>query len=1131
MGKALAIIGFRNRGPWTPGMELRENDRCQIGKSWVIAKEDHVAGESFAEDADKWYYLVDARGLDDLDDKLAALTRQTAEAEAATLAAKQATSESREQTQAAIDATGIFTEIMSTFDHDTYLYAITDVNGLVVWGIKRDGSVYQPKGIPEETRKWLESLHTLEEIDSVNYLYAISDSKGNVLWGIKPDGSIYQPRGVPEEVEKLLSQFEGMHPIESDDYAFAIVDANDHVMFAIDHKGATVVNALKGVCSVERFDSAEFMYAVTDSEGNLLYGIRKDGRFYVSKFELPRDLAEQIAQLTGQSWLSEDEKDMEFIYRIEDKDGKVVFGIFYSGDTYMPKGVPVEVRKELDKVADTLKEHSEQIQYVKEHGKDWSNETSIHLPIPPVPARIEITSPMSPNKYTEVSGTMKYADFLGNSFEKPIISSKQGNISGRFDKPNESIDILLELGNDEDTYEIQFGNWPVQDSFHLKAYYSDFWKVRSLGVYKLAERIALSRPYYNRRPWDRILGGAQQTNAQALKGGIGTPDQDMHNGGLGHPDGFPVMLYWNGNPMGLYTLNLKKHKDNYFITKNDDEGKQLFIGDYMTGVFERYNNAYWQIQDYNFRPTSIDENGVAHYGSDKTAEKWDATKGYDVNTIVYDEDTFDFEVGGRTSSVTVRRLFKLANSNAAFAGYEYDEDGYICQKVFYTDPDTGEQAVRRGGRITDYNTMRPQYVHWKQLEVRNPKKTVAYKFAGNDPETGKATYRMEYYDYDSPGDFATTGVYEPTHEPVSAELFKEKDVTSQTGTGEKKAFTKKEYNRSVNMRRNVELYSWIIPIIESTLSAQNLADWGFETEAEAKKAIFEEHHDIDFANDFFLLYNLTACYDSITHNTLYTMYDGQHLVPNHYDTDISMGMSSTYINSFPSVASTIITAGHTFTQYLWNYFKAEIKTRWAALRDTGVLNGDVCEAMVWRIVKSIGMATYEQELKIWPDQPSYRAPVYWKMPAGALKAITKKSGDFKNWGYDETLNGYDNMPAALKDLYDADPASVEYDATKQYVTSGNVQDMYCVVTDGDTVHWYQCTAACKGMNPTEHYTCGNPPSGGVYDSPRRTILWLRQRLAYMDNLMEYTPSASAEVMEAIQGAVANDDDIMALFGH
>jgi len=153
-------------------MEIREEDRCQIGKSWVIAKEDHVAGESFADDADKWYYLVDARGLDDLDQKLAALTRQTAEAEEATLAAQRATVESREQTQAAVEATGIFTEIMSLFDHDTYLYAVTDVHGVVLWGIRRDGSVYQPKGIPDETRKWLESLHTLEEFETVNWLYA-----------------------------------------------------------------------------------------------------------------------------------------------------------------------------------------------------------------------------------------------------------------------------------------------------------------------------------------------------------------------------------------------------------------------------------------------------------------------------------------------------------------------------------------------------------------------------------------------------------------------------------------------------------------------------------------------------------------------------------------------------------------------------------------------------------------------------------------------------------------------------------------------------------------------------------------------------------------------------------------------
>ena len=116
------------------------------------------------------------------------------------------------------------------------------------------------------------------------------------------------------------------------------------------------------------------------------------------------------------------------------------------------------------------------------------------------------------------------------------------------------------------------------------------------------------------------------------------------------------------------------------------------------------------------------------------------------------------------------------------------------------------------------------------------------------------------------------------------------------------------------------------------------------------------------------------------------------------------------------------------------------------------------------------------------------------------------------------------MPAALKALYDADPASVEYDPAKSYVTTGDADQMYCVVTDGDTVHWFQCTANCKGKHPIndEAYTCGSPTSGGVFDSPKRTVKWFEQRIAYLDTLWAYEPAEDAGADSGIPASVIDD---------
>ena len=1219
----LGLIGFRNRDQWEPGKQFRAEDRCQIGRSWIIAKEDHVASESFAEDADKWYYLVDCRGLDDLDQKLAHLDQDIADSEQAIEESRHATVESREQTEASREALEVFNRIYGSFDSDDWLYAITDAHGMLLWGISRkDGSVFQAKGIPEDVKKWMDSLIKLEEIEHASYLYAITDSAGNVCWAINRDGSVYQPKGMPEEIKKILSETVRLNIIESDDYAYVITDDDDNVMFAIDHKGHIMVNGMKGVVNVESFKSNEYIYAVTDSAGNLLFGVRSDGTFTTSKFELPKDLAEQIAGLVGQNFISEDPKDEEFIYKVVDAEGNILFGIFYSGTMYAPKGMPEEARRRFEQNEERMASIEEDLDYVKKHGKDWSDEAELWLPKPRVCARVDITGEVPTSKYVSKPAVLTYNDIDGNAFTKNILWNIQGNISAGFDKKNFSIDLLNADGGE---FAVQFGDWVPQDSFHLKAHYSDFWKTRALLVYRHAEMISRFRPYYNRRPWDRLFGAAMQSTADALKGGVGEVEQDMRDGAMGRPDGFPFMLYVNGLPYGIYTWNIKKHKDNYHITKNDEEGKQLFFGDYMQGVFQRLNYDYWTIRNwdlpalaagedsimlpsytsssgativmkaagqegmtltvtnstktysypvyFNGQPVTAENSWEAgdcvkflrsgtsdayYFNATVVAKKWQEGVAYAKNDDVYDEETFSFEVNGQASQATIRRLFRLTgpSNNTTFAGYEYDEEGYICQTVYYTDELSGDQMTRRGSRLnTSYNTMRPSYICWKHTEVRNPKTTVCRYFTGNDPDTGNPTYKYEYYDYDSPSDYnGGKNPHEYTHEIIHRDMISQKDLTKLFATGAEKEFSKKEYNRSVNTRDALDEYSRVIPLLQSTLPAANLFDWGYLTaaytgEAEdataenfqtvydglsqevknaiqraCKKQIFTEHHDVDYCIDYFIVYNDTDLLDSITHNTLYTMYDGKKVVANLYDTDIALGMNSTYTNAFPAVYASVRNAGKTtFVGWLYDFYVDEIKHRWKVYRDAGVISVEAFAKLVYDLTDGISVENYKKELKLW-TQSGYRKPVYWRMPAGSMTQIRNKSGEFKSWGYDESINGYANMPAALKALYDADPASVEYDPDKSYVTTGDADQMYCVVTDGDTVHWFQCTANCKGKHPIddEAYTCGSPTSGGVFDSPKRTVKWFEQRIAYLDTLWAYEPAEDAGADSGIPASVIDD---------
>lgn len=1096
-----------------------------------------------------------------------------------------------------------------------WLLAFVDTEDKVVLGITKDGEVYQGKGIPEDSKIEFSKIYNrLAEIKDIqvltnidNWLFVIQDTQGNILFGIEKDGSIYQGRGVPEEAKEWLERLEslGYKVMSNDQYLYAICDSNDVVLFAIDYGGKTVVNGITGIGTIEVVDTDQWVYAIYDSKGNILFAIKKDGTTWMSSVDGTG--ATEISNEYLKSLYDE-----EFIHIIQDTNGKIVFAIRYlNGEVYIPVGMSEDAKKYFKQVEKKIASIEDDIDYLKKHGKDWSDEKSLCLPMPRVCARVDIVGTKPTSKYVQQTGTLTYSDMDGNSFTKAILWNVQGNISSGFDKKNWAIDLLNDPSDPDSSFSVQFGNWCPFDSFHLKAYISDFWKTRSLCVYRHAEQISQYRPYYNRRPWDTIFGAANQTADGVLAGGIGTVEEDTRSGALGRPEGFPVMLTINGKPYGLYTWNIKKDKDNYHVTKNDNNAKQLFFGDYMTGVFERYNNSYWSISNRNLftiegvdgetiiipsyssssgaqlvvknavtsdgltltvknsagstytypvyfngnpvSPTNTWEAGDCikilrsgnpssyYFNATLVGKKWDEKSAYNLNDYVWDEETIDFEVNGIASFVTIRRLFKLvAANNTTFAGYEYDEQGYPCQRVFYTDEE-GQQAVRRGSRIPYYNTMRPSYLNWRTTEVRNPKKTIVRYFTGND-EGGNPTYRYEYYDYDSPMDYSVTGAYDYTHEIISADMISQSAITKLMATGETENFSKKEYTRSCNTRAALDLYSYVIPILHTTLTAKNYFDWGFLTEATeenyqsvwdsmssseqttlkntVKKQIFTEHHDVDHNLDFFLVYNDTNYYDSITHNTLYTMYDGKHLIANLYDTDIALGMSSTYTNSFPAVATGVLGEGSTttFVGWLYKYYKDEIMARWKEYRDNKVIDADKFADIVHELVESVGIENYKLEAQYW-SQPGYRTPVYWRMPAGSLIALEDSDGNFEGWGYNEDVNSYDTMPAALKALYDADPTSVEYDETKQYVTTGSTEQVYCTVTKGDSVHWYQCTANCKGQDPTKTYTCGSPTSGGVIDSPRRTIEWFRRRVAALDSKWSYTPPTESATSSSIPASV------------
>ena len=219
-------------------------------------------------------------------------------------------------------------------------------------------------------------------------------------------------------------------------------------------------------------------------------------------------------------------------------------------------------------------------------GKDWSNSYTIEIPIPKIPAIVNLTCdhlPVSPNKNDNLTGSIEFYDMNGNVFRKDISSlNKQGRSSMAFPKPNLSFDI-------DDGTPIKFGDWVYQDSFHLKAQYIDVFRGgRGIVSYHIQEEIQNHNPWYAARPWRKIVSDDVTINA-----GTGVKVEDLYCNAKGIPDGFPIKLYVNGEFYGLYTWNLKKHRNNMAMEKDNSKHIHIDGESYNTALFNGAANINW----------------------------------------------------------------------------------------------------------------------------------------------------------------------------------------------------------------------------------------------------------------------------------------------------------------------------------------------------------------------------------------------------------------------------------------------------------------------------------------------------------------------------------------------------------
>jgi len=199
---------------------------------------------------------------------------------------------------------------------------------------------------------------------------------------------------------------------------------------------------------------------------------------------------------------------------------------------------------------------------------DLSETVDIRLDEPRlVYANVTGISSLPASKHNVKKAWLEVYDGVGHRFRKRITIHGQGGYSLRYPKSNASFTLYEDEWEGDLTTNIRFGNWVAQDGFHLKAFYTDYFRgIGEIG-YKVFSRIVDDRIPY----WER---GGYMNGSRARC----------------FPDGFPCILYLNGKFYGIYAWQLKKSRKNMNMDRLDATHIHLDGNLSNTNIFRGYIN-------------------------------------------------------------------------------------------------------------------------------------------------------------------------------------------------------------------------------------------------------------------------------------------------------------------------------------------------------------------------------------------------------------------------------------------------------------------------------------------------------------------------------------------------------------
>ena len=736
----------------------------------------------------------------------------------------------------------------------------------------------------------------------------IVDSDDKVLAGIKEDGTVEWSVGVPTPVrEELLKK----------------ADKED---------GKSLIDSSVAE-SMSSDDNPEFLTVTTDSENKILQGIKSDGTTYIGGDTIVNgNVSIPVAEI-------ESGDNLEYIQVTTDREDKIIMGIKNDGSAFNNAGLETPKIKtdslQLSKNGmDEFKEALENSGFSAKNVLDWSDAPSLKIPTPEL-ALLNITNDTNnatwpTSKTANMQYYMEFWDMNGNYFRKEIIFNAQGNSSMIFPKKNGSIDICNNNGwDDEDTFDLQIGDWVSQDSFHLKAFYTDFFRGTSFMAYKLADEIRRKRGILRDRAWKEkgLLRKYSFGPNQADSAQIDDLSLQIDNGARCQPDAFPCVAFLNGEFYGVYSFALKKHRDNYHMNKKKP--------------------AHIHIDGYSY--ASVIWGGNVGWGS--------------------------FEI---------RNPKKLVYATS-HGGYEYDADVAQAEIAGNTDGSTTYDAWQVGSYPIDKIVKHNGHFFINTLADNTAEPIYDKKNNGDDAPDFKNKTGCGWINCTN-----TIKVKEYIIN-LSKRIGQLKEMVIIPTSNEN--ITLGDYAGSYNAENNFSKGVWVSDSshyymsLHSSNHGNPLSDdtnWMDVTTiiADIKEAI-EKYFDVDSFIDYQIAQCATFDTDGFEGNRQYLSYDGERWAASEYDKDNSFGVHFLGVYTWP-----VRTTGGWGWMNIWGadsnnlnypdgwiikFYKKELKEVWDACSDIFTTEHIMGLFKDW--LGRIG-AYLEKEYEKWPDSPCNRDAQY-----------------------------------------------------------------------------------------------------------------------------------------------------------